>query len=116
LHPTFHVDKLSPWKGNEVNGMLPPPPDPIQIDEVDEWEVEEILDSRISTDDDGEKLLEYLVRWKGFGSEEDTWEPSENVVHSKRLVTRFHRLHPAAPRRIAATWVSLLWSIADAGP
>jgi hypothetical protein len=43
--------------------MLPPPPDPIQIDEVDEWEVEEILDSRISTDDDGEKCPEGVGSW-----------------------------------------------------
>ncbi|KAJ3525863.1 hypothetical protein NMY22_g10400 [Coprinellus aureogranulatus] len=46
LHPVFHVDKLYPWKGSDVNGILPPPPDPIELDGEEEWEVQEVLDSR----------------------------------------------------------------------
>ena len=26
VHDVFHVDRLSPYKGNEVNGLEPPPP------------------------------------------------------------------------------------------
>jgi hypothetical protein len=116
LHPTFHVDKLSPWKGNDVNGLLPPPPEPVQLDDGEEWEVSEILDSRVSLDADGDKFLEYQIRWQGFGAEEDSWEPLENLAHAKRLVTRFHCLHPSAPRRINASLLSyVLWSIVDAG-
>ncbi|KAJ3497923.1 hypothetical protein NMY22_g19651 [Coprinellus aureogranulatus] len=46
LHPVFHIDKLYPWKGSNVNGILPPPPDPIELDGEEEWEVQEVLDSR----------------------------------------------------------------------
>ncbi|KAJ3507507.1 hypothetical protein NMY22_g16907 [Coprinellus aureogranulatus] len=46
LHPVFHIDKLYPWKGSDVNGILPPPPDPIELDGEEEWEVQEVLDSR----------------------------------------------------------------------
>jgi len=35
IHPVFHVDKLSPWKGNEVNGIIPPPPEPVEIEGED---------------------------------------------------------------------------------
>jgi hypothetical protein len=44
-HPVFHVDHLSPWHSNEVNGHTPPPPEPIQVTDKLEYEVERILDS-----------------------------------------------------------------------
>ena len=64
IHNNFHVDHLSPWKGNEVNGIEPPPPKPEVINGEEFWEVDEILDSRIF----GQwKKLQFLVKWKGYG-------------------------------------------------
>src|SRR5262245_9277284 len=51
---------------------------------VEEHEVEEILDSRLQ-----QGQLEYLIRWKGYSSEEDTWELEENVNNSAALVYKF---------------------------
>ena len=47
LHPVFHVNKLSPWEGNEVNGLLLPPPELVEIDGEEEYKVEQILDLRM---------------------------------------------------------------------
>lgn len=58
----FHIDRLSLWKGNEVNGKLPPPPEPVEVEGEEEYEVEEILDSKVVG-----KGLRYLVKWKGYG-------------------------------------------------
>jgi len=46
-HPIFHIDKLYPFKGNVVNGLLPELPAPIEWEDKDEpeYEVEKILDS-----------------------------------------------------------------------
>lgn len=44
-HPVFHVDHLSPWQGNEVQGFQPPPPEPVKVNEALEYEVKDILDS-----------------------------------------------------------------------
>ncbi|GAW02685.1 pol-like protein [Lentinula edodes] len=60
IHPVIHVDKLYPWKGNTINGEIPPPPEPVYLEDEDEpeYEVEEILDSRVRW-----KRLEYLVNF-----------------------------------------------------
>ena len=42
--------------------------------------------------------LEYLVHWRGYSDEEDTWEPEENVKNSASLLRNFHRNHPSAPQ------------------
>src|SRR5690606_26351257 len=88
IHPVFHVDKLSPWKGNDVNGILPPPPEPVELEGELEYEVHDILDSRWRGRGKNRKL-EYLVSWKGYGSTDDTWEPEENLEHAPEIVKEF---------------------------
>lgn len=36
---------------------------------------------------DGKVL--FKVRWEGYGSEEDSWEPSDNLLTCQELVDRF---------------------------
>ena len=43
------------------------------VEEEEEWEVEEILDSRRALG-----RLQYLVNWRGFV--DPTWEPEENLT------------------------------------
>lgn len=40
-----------------------------------EYEVEKIIDVHFKRNGD----REYLVRWKGFGAKDDTWEPADNL-------------------------------------
>ena len=93
LHPVFHVDKLYPYRGTEVNGLLPEAPGPVELEDEDEpeWEVHSIIDSRIRW-----KRLEYKVKWKGYSARDDTWEPVENLKNAKRSITAFHKKHPNA--------------------
>ena len=45
-----------------------------------ELEVEAIVDRRGDT---------YRVRWRGWGEDDDTWEPLANLKHSRQLVVQF---------------------------
>ena len=58
IHDNINVDRLSPWKGNEINGHLPLPPEPEEVEGEKFYEVDKILDSRLR----GRwKKLEFLV-------------------------------------------------------
>jgi transposase InsO family protein len=97
LHPVFPVVKLHPAPPDPIPGRKPkPPPPPILIDGEPEYEVEEIMNSRMFRG-----RLEYLVRWRGYGREEASWETRENV-HAPRLIAKFYQDHPGAPRYIKA--------------
>ena len=46
----------------------------MEIEGVEEWEIEKILNKRKIRGVD-----KYLVRWKGFMAEHDTWERKEDL-------------------------------------
>jgi len=48
--------------------------------------VEKILNKRIVQGKD-----KFLVQWKGYTAEEDTWENRENLGNVKELVKEFER-------------------------
>jgi len=51
------------------------------------FEVERILGKKKA----GGSLL-YQVRWKGFGPEEDTWEPARNLRNLQEMVAAFEHV------------------------
>jgi hypothetical protein len=65
IHPVFHVSLLEPASANSLPSQLAsqPEPPPVIIDNQQEWEVEEILDSRRFGKN---RLLKYFVRWVGY--------------------------------------------------
>ena len=50
----------------------------------EEWEVERILNKRKVREKD-----KFLVWWKGFMAEGDTWESSENLENTGELLKEF---------------------------
>ncbi|CAJ0945531.1 unnamed protein product, partial [Ranitomeya imitator] len=56
-----------------------------------EYVVEKILDSRISR-----RKLQYLVKWKGYGQEDNSWVFASDV-HAADLVRAFHLARPDRP-------------------
>ena len=95
IHPVFNVVKLTPAPDDPILGRrMPPPPPPEIIDGEEEWVVEDILDSKLIN-----QKLRYLVKWKDFRMEHNSWEPRENV-HAPDIIVDFYQKHPGAARHI----------------
>ncbi|XP_053304845.1 chromodomain Y-like protein 2 isoform X1 [Spea bombifrons] len=54
----------------------------------DLYEVERIVDKRKNK----KGKWEYLIRWKGYGSNEDTWEPEHHLLHCEEFIDEFNGL------------------------
>ena len=67
-----------------------PPPD--LVDEEEEWEIEAVLDHRYLKKRSG-VVLEFLIRWKGYGPSDDTWEPEDNLTNAEEDLKVYKRAH-----------------------
>jgi len=93
IHPVFHISLLEPYHSNTIPGRCSPTPPPVELEEQ-EWFVERIVTSRITK---GE--VKYLVSWKGYGPDDDTWEPYENLKdRAEDTVRKYHLDNPQKPR------------------
>ena len=93
IHLVFHVSLLEPYKIVDIQGRRQMPPPPIEVNNNEEFEVEEILDSRWRRN-----KLKYLVYWRGYDISERTWEPSRNLANASAKVKVFHQRYPSKPR------------------
>lgn len=57
-------------------------------EEVVDYEVEDIVDHKI----DRKKVM-FLVRWKNYGADEDTWEP-ESSLSCPEIIAKYREAHP----------------------
>ena len=94
IYPVFHVALLKPYIEDKIEGRKQPIPDPIVTPEgEEEWEVENILNAKTKGKGRNKSIL-YLIKWKGFGPENNTWEPLENLENSQKLLKKFHNENP----------------------
>ena len=92
IHPVFHVSLLEPYHKNTIPGRVQPTPPPILVDGFEEFEVEEILDSRIHRN-----RLQYFVDWVGYKPSERSWEPVDCLENAHEAIARFHSKYPLRP-------------------
>jgi len=57
---------------------------PIEVEGVEEWKIEKILNKKKIQGVD-----RYLVHWKRFIAENNTWEKEEDLGHARELVDKF---------------------------
>jgi len=95
LHPVFNVVKLTLAPDDLITGRkMEDHPPPIVINREAEWEVEEIFDSRWHW-----RRFQYLIKWKGYGCEHNSWE-STSEVSMPELTAEFHCKYPRTLRHI----------------
>jgi len=93
IHDIFHASLLLPYWETVTHGpnFTCPPPD--LIEDKEEYEVEAIVNHQRH----GRwRQLQYLIKWKGYPSSDNTWEAVEDV-HAEDLVKGYHRHHPLEP-------------------
>ena len=69
-------------------------------DKSGEYKVEAIRDSAVyARESESGHLpgLYYLVSWKRYPEEENTWEPASAVQHLKKFISLFHKDYPDKP-------------------
>ena len=65
VHPVFHISMLEPTTLSTIPDRVQPPPPPVFIDGEPEFEITEILNSKVDQHCRNCKLL-YLVHWTRY--------------------------------------------------
>ncbi|CCO33385.1 hypothetical protein BN14_07460 [Rhizoctonia solani AG-1 IB] len=86
VHNVFYVGLLSKVKRNELQAWENQPP-PITVDGEEEYKVEGIMDLR-----ETKGKWEYLIKWKGYGPEESTWEPKANLKNAAKHLKKYEEI------------------------
>lgn len=93
IHPVFHVSLLKPYTERAGPGEEEVRPTAELIDGEEEWEVEGII---------GERHVhgrhEFLVKWKGYPSYENSWEPISNLKNANEAVAEYRKTTGSAPK------------------
>lgn len=94
LHNVFNVEYLEPFMEGHLETVMEPPPGMI-ANTQDEYEIEEILQSRpIGTG------FEFLVKWKNQPTELNEWVPRPTAKRAGDLLDKFEQQMNSTPSTV----------------
>ena len=93
IHPVVNVSQIVQYK-EQVKGQKKEEGKPVEIEGIEEWEVEKILNKKKIRG-----VEKYLMQWKGFMVEENTWERKENLRNAEEALEEFEGRMNAKVRR-----------------
>jgi len=93
IHNTFHICLLELYNDNKLPSQRSEPPPPIIIEGEPEYQLEEIIDSRLHYN-----KLQYRAKWTGYSPEHDkTWYPADNFENADLAKRNFHSRYSDKP-------------------
>lgn len=101
MNPTINIEHLRPYReapAEAYPGITRPlVPDPRQSELLasEEYEVEDIVTWRRNKS--RWNRIEFLVRWKGYGPEDDTWQTPLDLQNAPRILRDYVKSHPDVP-------------------
>ena len=112
VHDVFNQSYLRPYVAPFFKNQVvddPPPPEIIEREDGAEieYDVEKILDSKVTGRKPHTKKLQYLVKWEGYGLEDASWEPVEGLEGARKAIADFHKKNPKKPNTASLRTVSL---------
>jgi hypothetical protein len=99
IHSVISVAHLSRYRTHEdPYHCVPPPPGPVESSPRSDteastdgtrdnkhWELKRIVEHRTKRG-----KTEYLVRWKGYGPQDDSWKKAAELIRVKELVEEYY--------------------------
>jgi len=83
IHLVVNVSRIVRYK-KQIKGQKKEEGKLVEVEGVEEWEVEKILNKKKIRG-----VEKYLIRWKEFTAEGDTWERKENLKNAEELIEEF---------------------------
>jgi len=94
IHLVVNVSWIVHYK-EQVKGQRKEEGKLVEVEGVEEWEVEKVLNKKKIRG-----VEKYLIWWKGFTAEEDTWERRENLKNAGELIEEFERGEVVVRRQV----------------
>ena len=101
IHDVFAPDLLCKDPQDPLPGQEAPKPPGVPIQGVEEWEVDQILASKLYR-----SKLKYRVSWIGHDPD-PTWYPASNFMGAPHKLREFHEQNPSkpGPPRALSQWI-----------
>jgi len=93
IHPVVNVSRIVRYR-EQVKGQKKEKEKPVEVNEIEEWKIEKILNKRKI------RVIEkYLVWWKGFTMEHNSWVKKKELGNAKAVLENFEERMEAEIRR-----------------
>jgi hypothetical protein len=84
IHPMFHASFLTCYQENKTHGQNFTKPPVELLDGEEEFEMEAIIAHRKQG-----CRLHFLIRWKGYPTSNNLWEPQNNLKHAQKILVDY---------------------------
>ncbi|SJL06862.1 uncharacterized protein ARMOST_10204 [Armillaria ostoyae] len=96
IHPCFNKKLLTPYTPPTFPNQEQPPPPPLPdlIDNKEQWEIEEVLDSKTrkvqgSRGQLSTTVIDYFIKWKGWTWEHNSWVTEKDMGNAKEAIAEY---------------------------